>query len=306
VKKILIILILYISFGAKSQQFPITWGIMAGGASILGEMGNSEGDGKASLGDLNLSTSRWSFGAFIRRELNQTFAFKAVISYSRLSGNDLNDKNLGRKQRNLNFNNDVIEISPQMEFSFYNFSNYGRSSKIPVNLNAYVFIGTGIFYHNPTTQLNGKTYSLREIRTEGKSYSPIALSVPFGFGAYLTLKRKLRLGIEFSYRFTTTDYLDDISSTYPDISAFTNPEHALLSHRYLLYEKSDVKPENFESILSKAIPEGRTRGNPASNDGYASVMVSIAYPIRKFQQRGFNYTQRKYNVKRRKTKKIRF
>ncbi len=42
----------------------------------------------------------------------------------------------------------------------------------------------------------------------------MALVVPIGVGVKYALNERMNLGFEVVYRYTTTDYLDDVSKTY--------------------------------------------------------------------------------------------
>ena len=79
-------------------------------------------------------------------------------------------------------------------------------------------------------------YSLRPLHTEGqgmegnktkfqkdgKTYSPVALCFPLGFGLEKAFNSDLGLKIEASYRFTNTDYLDDVSGFYHNRNEIEN------------------------------------------------------------------------------------
>lgn len=57
---------------------------------------------------------------------------------------------------------------------------------------------------------------LRPLQTEGKAYSPIGVAIPFGLGFRYKLAKNWDLAFEVGWRYTFTDYLDDVSSTYGD------------------------------------------------------------------------------------------
>ena len=77
--------------------------------------------------------------------------------------------------------------------------------------------------------IRAKKYYLRPLGTEGqgseaypgrKPYNNIAFCIPLGVGFKYNLNPSLNLGFEITYNFTTTDYLDDVSTTYAGISNF--------------------------------------------------------------------------------------
>jgi len=53
-----------------------------------------------------------------------------------------------------------------------------------------------------------------------KAYSPIGISIPLGIGVRYRISRKMDVSFEMAYRFTFTDYLDDVSGDYVDPALF--------------------------------------------------------------------------------------
>jgi hypothetical protein len=56
--------------------------------------------------------------------------------------------------------------------------------------------------------------SLRPLQTEGKSYSPLVISIPTGIGVKYKVSNKIDVGFEMGYRWTLSDYMDDVSGRY--------------------------------------------------------------------------------------------
>jgi len=75
-----------------------------------------------------------------------------------------------------------------------------------------------------------------------------------------------QVGLEISYRFSFTDYLDDVSTNYRDPLSFSNPIAAALADR---------RPE---IGLDKA-PTGTPRGNSKTNDGYLLFGVKVFHEL---------------------------
>ena len=61
-----------------------------------------------------------------------------------------------------------------------------------------------------------------KFQKDGKTYSPVALCFPLGFGLEKAFNGDLGLKIEASYRFTNTDYLDDVSGVYHNRNEIEN------------------------------------------------------------------------------------
>ena len=83
-----------------------------------------------------------------------------------------------------------------------------------------------------------------------------------GAGYKWDITYDLSLNIEYSYRILFTDYLDDVSGTYPsqsELSATRGVIAASLSDRSVIY-------------LGQ---EGNQRGNSKDNDSYTFLGISI-------------------------------
>ena len=126
----------------------------------------------------------------------------------------------------------------------------------------------GALYFNPKTVYNGQKISLQPLQTEGVKYSRFAIVIPFGIGARLKLGPNMNLAIEGGYRKTFTDYLDDVSTTYPDPSKLTSPEAIALSNRAV---------DNFGNPNPAYGAPGRQRGNPSNKDSYFLLNAKLEY-----------------------------
>ena len=139
-----------------------------------------------------------------------------------------------RLVRNLDFYTDVNELSGDMRYEpFRNPVIWGNPRWF---FSPYAGIGLGIFKFNPKTMYNGTEVELQPLGTEGpnNTYSLTQLSVPISIGLKLNSpNRKYAIGIDFTYHFTNTDYLDDVSTVYADPSSF-NGSTELNSHRHRL------------------------------------------------------------------------
>ena len=53
----------------------------------------------------------------------------------------------------------------------------------------------------------------------GKTYKPISICIPIGFGIEKAISNDIGLKLEGGFRYTFTDYLDDVSQNYYDRTA---------------------------------------------------------------------------------------
>jgi hypothetical protein len=88
-------------------------------------------------------------------------------------------------------------------------------------------------------------------------------------GIKYNISEKMNFSIEVAHRFTGTDYLDDVSTTYIGASRFAPGSTALI-----LQDRSiELDPDNPLGI------EGRQRGWSKQRDQYIIAEIGITYNI---------------------------
>jgi hypothetical protein len=103
---------------------------------------------------------------------------------------------------------------------YYLFNLYER------RFSPYGFIGLGVFHFDPYSyDSTGRKVFLKPLSTEGqgiypnkKEYSLWQPTIPFGGGVKFAITENLRIGIEIGLRKLFTDYLDDVSTSFPDFN----------------------------------------------------------------------------------------
>jgi len=292
-KKIFIIpLILLISTSVFSQKWKFyrkSLILTAGTFNYLGDLGGGSGSAKHFMGvqDIDLKGTRYNVGFGMDYILfHYRFSARPTIRLGLLSGSDIHTQNVIRRNRNLHFKSRIIETSvdfkyhikrPASEARFVCFpgSKYWKSS-------FYVLAGGGLFYYNPKAKFNDKWHTLKELKTEGQgleeisqegykisppeSYSNFAgnLNIGIGYNKRSQYDEGTTWGIEVSFRYTTTDYLDDVSTNYyPDQELING--NGLASARF-----ADMR-------INKNIG-GSKRGNSEFNDSY--FLINYVLQIR--------------------------
>ena len=154
----------------------------------------------------------------------------------------------------------------------------------------YIFGGLAVFHFNPYTydQQNNKVF-LKPLSTEGqglpgyeKPYSLTQLALPFGGGIKYNISDNFRIALEVGLRKLFTDYLDDVSTNYPDLNLL-RPRAA-----YLSYRGDELKPP---------VPfpgEGAIRGNPKVKDNYYLLMIRVSYRL-PFRTKSLNHHNQSYH-----------
>lgn len=217
-----------------AQQYNLGIGVRAGASNFLGDIGSGN-LARGFIYNMELRDTRWSTGVYSRYRFSDLFVVQASFDYSRIQGTDANSANRARLGRNLNFKNDLFQLSAKLEMHprFLSITDVGYRWKYQMNYQTYFFAGVGGTFHSPKTKYNGVNVNLRPLRTEGVKYSRAVLTLPFGGGFYFTYRRIHRFDFEYAWNWTFTDYLDDISSYYVDPSQMAPDELApILANRY--------------------------------------------------------------------------
>jgi hypothetical protein len=219
---------------------------------------------------LNLSQPGPGLGVSGRFNFNPRLSLSLSANYGRVEADDAKSSNEFERARNLNFKSNIFEGSLQMEF---NFLKYIHGSK-DYPFTPYLLGGFSVFQFNPTTRIDGVRYALRDLGTEGQffgeEYFLIQPAMTYGFGFKMDLNSEWSVNIELSARRLFTDYLDDVSGTYPD-------KDELLSLRGpVAVQASDrSRPEDRE--VFNIGQEGRQRGNDKDNDSFNFLKVGVMY-----------------------------
>ena len=304
-KKVSFLFIIFCSLAiSSSAQYSMDFGVNLGGASYVGDVGGKQSEPQPWLLDMNLSQTRYSFGGFYRYNFTKNIAAKLSVNYARIAGADSLSEIVTQRARNLSFRTDIIEANITAEYYFFTMNNISRASNSRIDFGSYVFAGGGVALFYPYAQLDNKWYSLRPLQTEGvdNAYDEMTVIVPLGAGAHFTFNKKLRVGVEFGYRFTFTDYLDDISTRYALESDLPFVESVALANRSAeAFQRGDAELLPIQGFFAPG--QQSRRGNPENNDGYLLGQISISYAIvnrnsfSKARYRNITFRKRKTRVK---------
>ncbi len=238
------------------------------------------------FGDLNtnaaLNRPKFTAGIYFLKQFNNYVGLKVAGDYAFLAYSDIYSKNQTQLLRNLSFNTSIWEFSLNGQFNFFKF--------IPgvegFNYTPYLSLGVGVFSYDPYAYLAGQKYFLRALGTEGqgstqypnrKPYGSMAVCFPLNVGIKYSLSTKVNVFGEVGYRFTTTDYIDDVSTTYAGSAAFPPLPNGQPSPAFLLQDRS------YEITNSPIGIKDRQRGNSAQNDAYVIFHVGISLNIASYK-----------------------
>ncbi|UTW65060.1 hypothetical protein KFE94_10245 [bacterium SCSIO 12643] len=215
--------------------------------------------------------SHLAVGLNYRQNFNSRWAWNFLFRSASISGDDQNSDMAFEQQRNLSFESNILEFGSTVEFNFLDFKPYKPQSyfqEVDV-FTPYVFAGLSIFYHNPKAELAGNLYELKPFETEGVSYSRVVMAMPFGFGMKFRLSDRFLLGVSSEFRLTFTDYLDDVSTRYPN-----NPDDLSKTAR-------DLSNRTLEAQGGNGSSWGTQRGNEYNNDWFSYLGITISYNLKK-------------------------
>ena len=102
----------------------------------------------------------------------------------------------------------------------------------------------------------------------------MAICIPLGVGFKYNLTEKLNFTFEVSHRFTNTDYLDDVSTTYIGAGNFPVLPNGQPSKAALLQDRSnEIDPTKIIGL------EGRQRGWSKQKDQYIIAEIGLSMNI---------------------------
>ena len=235
------------------------------------------GGGMNYIGDLNdqsvFSLPRLAVGGGIRYNYNNRWSFRGEVAFGSVECKE--DYN---KLRNLSFKSDIFEVSALAEF---NFSPYGPGATERL-WTPYLFGGLAVFHYNPMAEYSigpGETSwaELQPLGTEGQGtveypdrqpYTLTQLCLPFGVGVKARLGKNFSVAVEYGFRLTWTDYLDDVSTTYvgKEVLEAHSADGALAA---TLADRSSEVVEGYENA------PGIKRGDDSLDDWYAYFHISV-------------------------------
>lgn len=240
-------------------------------------------------------------GILTRYNPVERITFGLSANYGHLSGNDAWYTNFPERiERNLSFETYLWEFAARIDYNIV-VLGYGRESgAIP-----YVFAGAAVFKFNPVAQFHydpnswqassltgydqlasrdGEWVELQPLGTEGQGtteyndrqrYSLTQLSIPFGLGTKFRLNRHWTLGVEWGWRKTFTDYIDDVSTYYVE-PFFLESTYGAMSAA-MADRSSAQKPETYN------------RGDQTDKDWYNIFGLSLTYRIYSNRDRCFQF-----------------
>lgn len=189
--------------------------------------------GDLQYNNVDQGSQHLAYGLVGRYNFDENLAVRAHYYTGNISGSDIGTRNANR---NLHFQSEIKEYGAQAEYNFWTI-NEGFDSRFT----AYGFAGLSVFQFRPEALLDNQWVDLQSLGTEGQylpgsnlqPYNLTQIAIPFGIGAKFYAGELTTISFEAGLRKTFTDYLDDVSTNYPDLVQLNevNPTAAAASMR---------------------------------------------------------------------------
>ena len=208
----------------------------------------------------DISFTRPGIGLSFNHQFGPRYTVMGQFMFATLRGGDKdsadpnNAEYNGRYLRNLEFRNNIKELMVVGYFDLYeNMATYISR----VKWTPYLYAGVAGFISTPKAKApetdllgnalpeGGEWVKLRPLGTEGqysnldptnanygiKPYSAFQFALPIGIGARFRINEVLDLWADIGYRYTFTDYLDDVSRNFVDLDKLNSPLAQAMSYR---------------------------------------------------------------------------
>lgn len=218
-------------------------------------------------------------GVVYKYFFNPNLGIRLGASYTAMTAADsLSDVQV-KQQRNLRFASNMFEVHTALELNF-----------LPIEadrmkITPYIFAGIAAFHYNPYTDgLNGERVYLRSLGTEGqniptypdrKEYKLVNMSFPFGGGLKFFVGKTIFITTEVGFRYTNTDYLDDVSKSYVNLDtlkAYRGAQAVALAYRTDEKAGWDGNYPNYKF----------QRGDSKANDWYYFTNITVTIYFKAF------------------------
>ena len=254
---VLITIILLIQAEIHSQTLEV--GLFGGASYYLGDINPG----------VHFQQIKPAAGVIARYNFDTRWSVRLSALMGKVAGSDLISQKV--LNRDLQFESPLTEVASVVEFNFFPYVNGSMSNYFT----PYIFGGVSLFLFDP--QYDGiKLASLRYegmvsgnvyYGTENVNYSRQGFAIPFGIGVKYSVSQRVGLAFEWGMRKTFTDYIDDISTSYPLVAELTDPIY-----------RSDLTDPTGTHLA------GEQRGNPKTMDWFNFVGISITVEFDVFKR----------------------
>lgn len=226
------------------------------------------------IGDLNrydhFKNTNLSLGLIYRYHVNSRLALRGTIRYGKVEAYDAESDKPDQIARNLSFESNIFEFAGGLEFNYLDY----KLGNDDYSITPYMFLDIGVFRMNPRTEYKGEMIELQPIGTEGQNsdlsdknaYPLTQLVVPFGIGLKVNLGKRAAMSLEYGFRKTFTDHLDDVGGGM------------YLDRNDLAQQNGSIAAELSDRSSSDVQMTG-PRGNPETKDWYSMFGIMFTFSL---------------------------
>lgn len=184
-KYISFLLITLFSIQLSSAQIH-EFGVFMGGSNFIGDVGATN----------YIAPSQLTIGGIYKWNRSPRHSWRVSLLFSELEGIDSKSDESGRIERGYEFNNNILELSAGMEFTFWEFDLHSdKPAATP-----YLYSGISVAKHDNFYFENGKVIN--------ENTSSYAYGIPLVLGFKASISSQLVLAFEVGARYTFSDELD--------------------------------------------------------------------------------------------------
>lgn len=275
----------------------LDFGVMAGFNHYSGDLTQTQ--------FMESRTLRPNIGLITRYTPKELLTFRLSANYGNLVGDDRWYETAGdTTNRNLHFRSQLWDLTAAFEINLNRVDMRKPTAVIP-----YIFGGISIFRFNPQAQFNFDSLSpiaqlygddymslrnrdkewidLQPLSTEGQEtteynertrYALTQIAIPLGLGIKFKVNQNWVIGLEYGLRYTFTDYLDDVSTSYVEPDRLRS-ERGVMGAAMSYRGPNEITPEF----------EGTKRGSGNSRDLYGIFGIQITYRIYNLRPNCFQF-----------------
>jgi Domain of unknown function (DUF6089) len=269
---------LCLSTQIKAQYFEV--GATAGASGYVGELQS---------GIPEIRSLGATYGAVLRYHASPRFSFKMTGMAGEFYATDRYAKT-SRSFRNLEVRTKYYELAATAELNLFKYDVLDGKLTAP-----YLFVGVAGFYFNPQARTaygqQKEWINLRPLGTEGqtlnggKPYNAFQVAIPMGLGIKFALSQRINIGLEAGIRYCFTDYLDDVSGYYPDLTLISENNPATVPFVFRTAEVTGSKLE---------YPIGEKRGDNYKSDYYYYFGATVTVNLCEKHKMEFNKSYRNF------------
>jgi len=189
INAILILMLILTGRNLYSQEYRMELGLFGGSSFYMGDVNQNQ----------LFKNDKPAVGIIYRYNLNGRFSLKANLGIAGISGYDADNNNYPDGV-NPDFNRNILDAGVSLELNFF---EYGMPTYISgsSSISPYLSVGGGI---------TGYETDKRHI----------SANIPFGLGVKTKVLNRLNIGLEWSFRKSYTDDLDNLTDPWLTESNF--------------------------------------------------------------------------------------